>query len=1249
MNIFYPENLPITSHKTDIIEAIKKHRVIIVSGDTGSGKTTQIAKMCLETFQDSKLLIGCTQPRRIAASTVAGRVSEELGSLGSLVGYKIRFHDHTSPSTRIKFMTDGVLLAETRNDPDLRKYGVLIIDEAHERSLNIDFLLGYLKGLLSRRPELKVIVTSATIDTKAFSEHFDNAPILSVAGRTYPVTVRYSPLEEESEERKESEIEHCVQTVLELLSGEVGGDILVFLPTERDIRECCSLLQQKAENGVILPMFGRLQTGDQKRIFQQFKKTKVVVATNVAETSITVPGIRYVVDSGLARISHYNARAKTTSLPISKISRASCNQRKGRCGRIGPGICIRLYSEEDYENRPEYTLPELQRSNLAEVILQMISLKLGDPSRFPFIDPPRSNAVRDGYRLLQELGAVNAEMRLTPKGRIMADLPIDPCISRIILEAVENNCLREIKIIGAALALQDPRIRPAEHENEADKAHKHFSHPHSDFIILLNIWDSFHQVRKEKRSWSKLRKFCKTHFLSFQRMREWLDLHEQLDRILKQRKGFGVNENEGSYEQIHKSLLAGFLRNIALKRNKSIYQGGYNKSLMIFPGSHQFSRSGQWIIAADFIETSRLFALTVATIEPEWIESAAGSFCKYSWSAPRWHKKTGQVTADENVSLFGLQIVAGRKVNFGRRHEKNIEQARDIFIQSALINGEIKGVYPFLQHNLGLVGSWEETENKLRTRGIVADDLTLHKFYAARLPLDVYDQRTLNRFLKTRRNQQFLKMKEEDILLKKPEENVLSDFPPTFTVGSLELRLQYSFIPGSEEDGVTFRLPIDFARGLSPHIFEWLVPGLLHEKLTFLLKGLPKNLRKRLVPVRNSVDRILDDINLYSGSFYGAIESSILKQSKLLIRRSDWPKELPLHLQPRFVLFDSSGKELYSGRDLKKLSETEPEGTHRDTAVLKNTDQQAVDRWRKGEYTGWAFKGLPESIPLFSSQGEGSGFLYPVLTPVPERGCIKIRFEKNLAAAKILNHEGILYLYRMQFPGQYKSLKKYCNSSLTAPSALWLFEGQSSRKEVVDNLVNYIMRSVFNPSSAIIEPREIFDKNVAEIERQGLYKAGTDLINNLMSLLRKRREVRDLISKIFNTRSGGSLLPEERYHHFNKLIGEIIGNDFLRNGTCKDIEPARRQLHSLAIRVERYAIHPGKDAAKEDKLSPFLSKLTSLEKSGDIPDDAMQSLNRYRDMLTEYRISVFSPEIRTSFPVSAKKLQQQWQAVMEKC
>jgi ATP-dependent helicase HrpA len=1250
MKISYPKNLPIISRKKDIIKAARDHQVIIIAGETGSGKTTQIAKMCLEAFPENRLLIGCTQPRRIAASTVANRVTEELGEYGHLVGYKIRFHDYTTNTTKIKFMTDGVLLAETRKDRLLSRYGILIIDEAHERNLNIDFLLGYIKRLLPKRPDLKIIITSATIDTHAFSEHFDNAPVLTVSGRTYPVTVHYNPIDENLFEEKINEMDHCVKTVTDLFLAEARGDILVFLPTERDIRECCTLLERKIKDAVILPMFGRLQSGDQKKIFQQFKKIKIIVATNVAETSVTVPGIKYVVDSGQARISHYNAKAKTTSLPVSKISRASCNQRKGRCGRIGPGICIRLYSEEDFENRPEYTLPELQRSNLAEVILQMISLNLGKPAEFPFIDPPHSSAIREGYRLLKELGAITPDLALTKIGKIMSDLPMDPCISRIIIAALENNCLREIKIICSVLAIQDPRIRPAEFEKDADTAHKRFAHPHSDFLALLNIWNTFHTGQDKIRSWSKLKKYCKSHYLSFQRMREWFDLHEQLERILTKRKGFTANNADSSYEQIHKSILTGFIRNIAVKRDKTRYRGAYNKELMIFPGSYLFSKSGQWLVAAGFIETGRLYALTVATIEPEWLETVAGSLCSFSWSNPGWHKKTGQVIANENVTLFGLQIVTDRRVNFGERHKKNIEEARNIFIQSALVQGETKGTYPFLQNNLSLIKNWEDAENRLRTRGIVADDLTLHNFYSERIPADVFDQKGFNFFLKKQCNDSFLRMEENDVLLRKPADNELVDYPPSVNIGSLEIRLEYNFVPGSKEDGVTFRLPIDFSYGVSTHFFQWLVPGLLHEKLTFLIKGLPKNIRKRLVPVAQSVNQILDDITFYSGTLYGAVESSILKQFKFLVRRSDWPTDIPNHLQPRFVLFDSSGKDLLSGRNLGKLLQSQsPNDAGKSGRILRKQEQKIVSFWEDRTFTTWGFEGLPETIPLYTQQGDPSGFLYPSLVPDLVRGAVRIHFNKNKQAAENQNQAGILYLYQLQFPGQHKSLKKLCRTSLSSPSSLWLYENVSNRSQILNLFVEFIMRSLFGPLSGTLKSKSHFNDKILKVKSGGLYKNGSLICNDLTALLRKRREVRDSIHKTFNNHNVAGFLSTDKQHLFEQLINEIVTPDFLTCGVYADIANQLRRLQSLAIRLERFSINPRKDAQKEKQLYSHFENLQRLAKrEREWPSDAVELYEKYREMIAEFRILVFSPEIKTCIPVSSKKLQQLWQSILEK-
>ena len=1251
MKIFYPDNLPIINHKDTIIDSIVRNQVVVIAGDTGSGKTTQLPKMCLEALPENDLLIGCTQPRRIAASTVATRVAEELGKAGDTVGYKIRFHDYTTPATKIKFMTDGVLLAETRQDRLLSQYGVLIVDEAHERSLNIDFLLGYLKQLVQRRNDLKLIITSATIDTEAFSKHFDDAPIIGISGRGYPVTLRYNPPEEEVSGEKDGGLEHCVKTVCDLFDREPKGDILVFLPTERDIRDCCQQLESKIPQAVVLPIFGRLPAGDQKRIFQNFTQVKIVVATNVAETSVTVPGIRYVVDSGLARISYYNVRAKTTSLPVTRISRASCDQRKGRCGRVAPGLCIRLYSEEDFNDRPEYTLPEVKRSNLAEVILQMISLKLGDPENFPFLDPPFKNAVREGYRLLKELGAIDNTMQLTKRGRIMADLPIDPCIARIIIEANDNNCLREIKIISAVLAIQDPRTRPAEYEKEADAAHKQFGHPHSDFMVLLNIWSQFHNNPGNSKSWSKLKKYCKTHFLSFQRMREWFDLHTQLSRIIERRQGFIENSSDASYEQIHKSFLAGFLRNLARKKQGHLYQGIHNKELMIFPGSHQFTKGGQWLVAASFLETNRLYALTVATIESDWIESVAGQLCKYSWSNPHWQKKTGQVVADEKVSLFGLIIATGRKVNFGKRSKKNIEEARDIFIQSALVSGELKGSYRFLDHNLSLIKKWQEAEEKLRVRNIVTDELTLHTFYAQRIPIDVYDQTTLNRFLKKKRNKSFLLMNDDDVLRRKPEEKELIDFPLSLSLGSMQLRLEYHFEPGSDSDGVTFRLPFDFAGTVSPDFFEWLVPGLLKEKLTFLLKALPKSIRKNLVPISDTVNRLLDDMNSGSGSLYSALETSILKQFKLLIRRSDWSENLPQHLQPRFLLFDDAGKDLCTGRNLPELLAS---GAHSEVPAhqrrLRDAEQELVNHWVDTTHTSWNFSGLPHTIPTYTPQGDVAGFLYPVLIAQPEGNCVRIAFEKDKKIAEDLNRKGSLYLYTLQFTTQYKALKKLCTTTLSGPSSVWLMNIGKTRKEVTDKLLIFILSSLFAPIPGEIIDKKTFCITIKDIEGRGLYAAGQKICHDLMALVRKRRTAQETIRKIFSKESNKFVLPADKEADFHAHLNDIFPLELISDLEPIDFQNIDRQLQSLIVRIERFHANPGKDGQKTAQLLPYLENLHQImAKRGKLSGEALEQVFRFRDLVNEYRIALFSPEIKTSEPVSPKKLDQQWRLTLTKC
>ncbi|MBW6520792.1 MAG: ATP-dependent RNA helicase HrpA [Desulfoarculaceae bacterium] len=1291
--------LPILNHKSEIQKALLAHQTIIIAGDTGSGKTTQLPQFCLELdptggkligrslsihgASDTRpsLVIGCTQPRRVAAVSVAERVSEELrerGENGGLVGYKIRFHDQTSADTRIKFMTDGVLLAESRNDPQLRRYGVIIIDEAHERSLNIDFLLGFLKNLLPKRPDLKLIITSATIDTGVFARHFDQAPVLTIAGRTYPVEVRYSPMDNETLTDKDDYIDHCVQTMLDLYQRSGPRDTLIFLPTERDIRTCCELLAKKIPEAVTLPMFGRLQGTDQRRIFQQYKQCKIVVATNIAETSITVPGIRYVIDSGLARISQYNVRAKTISLPITRISRASCDQRQGRCGRTGPGICVRLFSEEDYLGREEFTAPEIKRANLAEVILQMIAFKLGDPHSFPFMEPPHSNTIRDGYKLLTELGAIDDQGKLTSHGRIMATLPIDPCISRIILAAQENNCLREVKVIAAALAIPDPRVRPADRAMEADHAHRHFFHPDSDFLSLLQIWDLFHDVERQTRSWSRLKKFCAGHFLSFQRMREWLDLYEQLDRILARHTGFSDNTSPASYTAIHQSLCTGFLRNIAVKQKERIYLGGGGSEVMIFPGSHlspkkgagqgsdstgardadqgwpSVNRSrdgqasgGQWIIAASFMETTRLYAMTVATIEQEWLEHLGGALCKRSWSAPRWHKKSGQVIADERVTLFGLVIVAGRKVNYGRIDPKNQAEARQIFIQSALMGGELDGPFPFLKKNLQLLEEWQDTEERLRKRDIVVDDRALHGFYEQRIPAHVYDRFTLNRFLQRQKDKQMLEMSETDILNRRPEERELSDFPPLLTVGSMQFRLEYHFAPGAEDDGVTVRIPLDMIDTLQEPFFEWLVPGLLKEKITLLLKGLPKAIRKFLIPLSGTVDMILDDLDMYKGSLLQGLERSILKSFRRTIIRGDWPTELPPHLSMRFLLFDQSGKEVAVGRSLARLREGRHQGgTSASRARLSAQDQKIKESWEERFCTTWDFAGLPPSLPLFSPEKEMCGSLFPALVPVRDRGGVVIEFVTSQAQAALQNREGLGFLYQLQVAEQYKSLKKYCATSLSGPSSSWLTHGLGERPKVAQAILSFIVASLFNTLADPVPGREAFMATVARVKNQDFYAAGRIICDTIMATLRQRRAVTAHIQRFADLARKTRSYAPERYADYKQLLEEILPLNFLETKTLIEIQRCDKEMKALMIRIERAYVDPAKDELKAGQLKPHLYNLQTLrKKEKDLASECLHELKKYEEMISRFRITLFAPEIQDGTQMSSKKLDQQWQEV----
>ena len=1324
MQLNYPSNLPITDRKDEIVQAIKGHQIIVIAGDTGSGKTTQLPKMCLDAGRAAEgAMIGCTQPRRIAALSVTERVQEELGK-ARMVGSKIRFQDRTGPATRIKFMTDGILLAETRGDRDLRAYDTLIIDEAHERSLNIDFLLGYLHQLLARRKDLKLIIASATIDTEKFSKHFHDAPIIQVEGRTYPVTVKYCPPDNEDDESTK-DIDRLVADQVITLMNRPGGDILAFLPTERDILDTVALLHKElADRALILPLFGRLQGGEQRRIFRSSPQRKIIVATNVAETSITVPGIECVVDTGLARIAHYNVRAGTTHLPVARIAKASCDQRAGRCGRVGPGRCIRLYSEEDYLSRDEFTLPEIQRSNLAEVILQMLSLRLPEPRKFPFIDPPAPRAVNDGFRILRELGAIDSEHRLTQRGRIMARLPLDPRISRMIIEGAELGVLRETAIIAAALAIQDPRVQPPEKLEKARQAHRAFNYPGSDVLTLVNIWDACRGEPVSSRSSSKkgqtrrsaptpsagqLRRFCEVNFCSWQRMREWFDIYEQILRILKQHKEFDsalnhmgdsrwdetsvpyimetsslqnavgarhavpLPESQDSSVKtsaptvpalVHQALTAGFLRNIALRKEKNTYQISGNREAVLFPGSGLYNKGGQWIVAADFVHTSQLFARMAASIEVDWLERLGGDLCKRSYADPHWQKKSGQVTALEKVTLFGLVIAADRRVNYGRISKKTAAEAREIFIRDALIPGELSGKYPFLEHNLALARQQAELEERLRRRGIMTDEQVLFEFYDQRLS-EVYDRFTLNRFLSMKRKQSkpgeqgdgFLWMTEEDLCQSQPESDELYRFPKTLTTPQGELRLHYAFHPGQEGDGVTVDIPVSCCPALSPNLFEWMVPGLLEDKVVALLKGLPKRLRKLFVPLPDTAAQLMDGLDLYQGSLYPALERLLLRHFQVTVTRADWQLDnLPLHLRMRFRLCDEQGKALHYTRDFHELARRCDSVQQ---AIRGGQETKVEDLPERKNIQVWDFAEAPRPLPARDEHNRVTGLYYPALFLGLSKGqeqqlCLRYIADPEQAVQE--NRKGLRFLYGQYFSKEFKVIAKECKAAVAGHTASWLSLGmKAGAGETRDLLLSCIVDELFQINGELPD-KAGFEQILADLREQGVTRLAREQLNQMLDLLAERRKTQVALTQSKQRAGKSRSADQARFAEYEDLLAGLVPSDFLTRLSPAEAGDRKRYLQALTKRVERAEHSPLKDTEKAKRVQPFAEQLRRLERKeaeqqagGSIAVPCREAVTQYRRMVEEFRISVFAPEIGTALPVSEKRLKQQWQQVEESC
>jgi ATP-dependent helicase HrpA len=1240
--------LPVWQKKDEIIKAISQHQVVIVSGQTGSGKTTQLPQFCLEAGRGIQGRIGCTQPRRIAAVTVSARIADEMGQqTGQSVGCKIRFSDKVTDQTVIKMMTDGVLLAEAQGDRYLNEYDTLIIDEAHERSLNIDFLLGLIRGLIRTRPELKVIVTSATIDTEKFSKAFDNAPIIEVSGRMYPVEIRWIPLEDiNGDEGEYSYVEAAAAAMDRIEHESAFGDVLIFMPTERDIRETCEILEaRKYKSSVILPLYARLAAPDQVRVFKPASGRKIVVATNVAETSITIPGIKYVIDTGLARISRYHPGTRTTALPVSPISQSSADQRMGRCGRVQNGVCIRLYSEQDYLSRSLYTPPEILRANLAEVILRMISLRLGAVQDFAFIDPPPPRQIKDGFDILDELGAIEKPAgkkgsanlpRLTPKGRIMARMPLDPRLSAMLIEAGHNNCPGPVAVIAAALSVTDPRERPDGKEARAEQARAVFVDHSSDFITLYNIFRACTQNSNDTRPSvraGELRKFCNSHFLSFKRMREWLDVYDQMVDLLEE-SGLGTEffkENKNNfpdlYQAVHKSVVSGFLSNIARKKEKNIYLAAKQREVMIFPGSGLFNKAGEWIVAAEIVETTRRFARTVAEIDPAWLESLGGSRCKYTYLNPRWEKKREAVVADQQVSLYGLIIVSGRTVLYGR---VDPQTAEDIFIQSALIEGDVKTVLPFMEHNWSLAEEIRDKENRIRRRTLLAGEAEMMEFYKKRLS-GVWDMRTLKKKIRDAGSDKFLHMAEADLMASGPDPGELALYPDQISLGTKSFSCTYSFDPGSDHDGVTVKIPAS-AAGQVPHqSTDWVVPGLLEEKITALIRALPKVYRRRLVPVSDTVARIMEKMPMYKNSLLSSLSEFIYNEFNVDIPASAWDEsDLADHLKLRFSLTGPDGKELSAGRDRSVFSGGP------DAEMDTDFFEKEKKRWEKKGLTDWQIPDLPEVITV-SGQKKEAWPLYPALVPGQNGADLRLFTSRHEA---VDNHKnGVACLYACYFAKSFKHLRKALALQSPAKQQAVYFGGPGA---VTELMVKKVQGELFGVD---IRTKDEFlahgEKCVNMITQKGL-----EIRQAVLNVLGAFHTTRDRIYRLENRfkKAAPTLLFLDQ---IRKRLSLLVPENFIEIYDLEQLSHLPRYIEAIGIRAQRGVNDPEKDRTRAQRLAVFEARLKELISSLDQSSskEKQNQVEAFFWMIREFEVSLFAQELKTAFPVSEKRLEKMYKEI----
>lgn len=1226
----FPEQLPVVERLDEVREGIAAHQVLVLCGETGSGKSTQLPKICLSLGLGVHGRIGHTQPRRIAARTLANRVASELGQeIGQSVGYKVRFADKVGEHTQIKLMTDGMLLAEIQRDRYLNDYQVLIIDEAHERSLNIDFLLGYLHQLLPKRPDLKVIITSATIDPKRFSRHFNQAPVIEVSGRTFPVEVWYRE-PPESEEGGGLDLQQGLLDAVDELSQLDRGDILVFLPGEREIREAAETLRKhQLRSTEILPLYARQSPAEQARIFKPGGQRHIVLATNVAETSLTVPGIRYVIDTGTARISRYSARSKIQRLPVEAISQASANQRTGRCGRVAAGVCIRLYSEQDFAGRDEFTDPEIHRTNLASVILQMLALGFGEIERFPFVDPPDNRLIKDGYRLLHELGALDGLNKVTRLGRKLARLPIDPRVGRMLLEGAHNGCLRELLIIGAALSVQDPRERPLDKQQQADEAHAQFFDERSDFSGSLKLWH-FLEENRQHLTRRKFDRLCRTHFLAPTRVREWRDIHQQLKAQMHE-LGYKDNSKAASYESIHQALLAGLLSHIGHRSQgkERDYLGARNTRFHLFPGSALFKAQPKWVVSAELVETTKLYARGNAQIQPEWVENLAAHLVKRSYSEPHWQARRGQVGAYEKVSLYGLPIVPRRRVNYGPIDPKT---SRDIFIRFGLVEGELHTRAPFWRHNQQLIADLHDEEAKTRRRDLLVDEEAIYAYYAKRIHEGIYSTAQLEQWLRKQPNKKTLFMRAEDI--RRHDQAVdQAQFPDHITLGDMALPLTYHFEPGSEADGVTVHVPLPLLPQLTPGMVDWLVPGLIEDKVVALIKSLPKALRRHFVPAPQVAHQALAIMQQGDAPLHQTLAAALKQLTGVHIAEDQWQMDrLDPFMQMRIGLLSADGEKLLShSRDLQGLQKA-----YAGQATATPQLAQARHAIEQDGITQMSFPALPDEVE--TRAGNLSLRAYPAL--VDDGEAVSVRCLESREKAQRLHRQGLRRLLMLQLPAQVKDMRKSLSRHKTlrlAYSKVPSIQGQPMSLE--DQILALAFEQAFLLGQDLEQIRSPHTLMACYEAGRGQLQATFDgVLRQVEQVLLSYQTLRKSLSGM------NQLALYAAVNDMQQQLDRLVYQGFLLDVPMTQLEQYSRYLKALQLRVDKLA----SGAAARDQLA--MREMASLhERWAQRDQEAMNKgvfdsrLEEIRWQLEELRISLFAQEVKTQYPVSVKRIEKHWQ------